>query len=110
MILHREVTIAHADKVVEVIANKVFLFEKEVVGQREIQVMQRIQVDNLRVHFRQIRSSLDTICAIITTSLGYIYMQISNVTFVVGRDIYTRTVLRRVSLVDKKAIIFCHSN
>lgn len=70
--------------------------------------MQRIQVNNLRVHFCQIKITLDTIHAIITTPPGYIYTQISNVMFVVETDIYTRTVLERVSLVDNKARIPYH--
>ena len=108
MVLHREVALARADEVVEVVVDKVFPLEEEVVGQREVQVVQRVQVDHLRVHLRQIRTTLDAMRAIITTPPGYVHTQISNAMFAERRDIYTGTVLGRVSLVDNKARIPRH--
>lgn len=90
------------------VVDKVFPLEEEIMGQREVQVVQRVQVDHLRVHLCQIRTTVDAMREIITTSLGYVHMQISNVMFAMRRDIYTRTVLGRVSLVDNKARIPCH--
>ena len=96
------------DEVVEVVVDKAFLLEEEVVGQREVHVVQRVEIGHLRVHLGQIRTTLDAMRAIIITPPGYLHTPISNAMFAERRDIYTRTVLGMVSLVDKKASIPCH--
>lgn len=71
-------------------------------------MVQQVQIDHLQVHLRQIRITFNAIHAIITTPPSYVHMQISNIMLVVRRDIYTGTVLGKVSLLDNKAIIPCH--
>ena len=100
--------LARAHEVVEVVVDKVTLDEEEIVVQQEVRVVQREQVDYLQVHQRQIRTTLDATHAITITSPDNVYTQISNVMYAERRDIYTGTVLGRVSLVDNKAKIPRH--
>ena len=71
MVLPQEVAQARVPEVVEVVVDKVIQVE-EAVGQREVQVVQRVPVDNLQVHHHQIKTTLDAMRAIITTLPGYV--------------------------------------
>lgn len=48
------------------------------------------------------RTTLNTICTIITIPLGHIQMQILNAIFTVKKDIYIAIVLERDNLIDNK--------
>ena len=107
--LCQEVALAHAHKVVEVVVDKVTLDEEEVVVvQREVRVFQQEQIDYFQVHQCQIRIILDATHAITITSPDNTHMQILNVMYAERRDIYTETVLRKVSFMDNKTKIPRH--
>ena len=67
-------------------------------------------MDHLQAHLRQIRTTLDATRAIAIISPDNVHMQISNGMSAERRDIYTGTVLERVSLVDNKARIPRHTH
>lgn len=87
MLLCQEVAQVLAHKLVEVVVNKVSLVEEEVVVQREVQVVQRYEVDHLQVHQYQIRTTLNATRTIIIALLDDAHMQISRDMFVETRGI-----------------------
>lgn len=58
----------------------------------------------------QIRITLDVIHAITTTpqALDYVYMQILNAMFIMKKNIYIGTILKKISLMDNKVKNFFH--
>ena len=62
-------------------------------------------MDHLQAHQHQIRTTLDATRVITITSPNNVPTQILNVMSAERKNIYTRTVLEKISLMDNKAKI-----